>query len=610
MAGKTIDVCDFMSIDSLATKISENYVSWENSRGNRVALWKEIQEYVFSTDTTTTTNAQLPWSNKTTIPKLCQIRDNLHTNYMATLFPKEKWLIWEGATEGDEQQDKVQAIESYMLSVVSRNQYYNTISQLVYDYIDFGNAFVMPEWEDNTRIVETPVGTPREQVGYVGPRARRISPLDIVFNPIATDFESTPKIIRSIISIGELAQLLESSSSDEGEKLAAQELMDYLMEYRGNITGADKNITTKDKLYEIAGFNSYQHYIQSGTVEVLTFYGDIYDEEAKMLHRNVIVKVVDRHKVIYNKPNHSYFGTAPIYHVGWRLRPDNLWAMGPLENLVGMQYRIDHLENMKSDIFDLIAYPVFKIKGVVEDFEWAPLSRIYVDSDGDVSLMTPDVNALNADTQIAMLENKMEEMSGSPREAMGIRSPGEKTKYEVQALENAGGRMFQHRITQFERHLVENLLNGLLELARRNITATTIRIFDDEFKMATFLDLTIYDITGNGRIRPMAARHFAEQANMLQNLTNLFNTSIGSDPEIKQHFSSIRIAQMLEKLIEIEDFNVVEPYIRLTEQADAQRLANSHQEQVAMSTMTPAGIQEGDFDPDALAQTESPQPTV
>jgi hypothetical protein len=36
-----------------------------------------------------------------------------------------------------------------------------------------------------------------------------------------------------------------------------------------------------------------------------------------------------------------------------------------------------------------------------------------------------------------MYMNLMEEMAGAPKEAMGFRSPGEKTKYEVQRLESA-----------------------------------------------------------------------------------------------------------------------------------------------------------------------------
>jgi len=49
--------------------------------------------------------------------------------------------------------------------------------------------------------------------------------------------------------------------------------------------------------------------------------------------------------------------------------------MGPLDNLVGMQYRLDHLENMGADIWDFSGYPVQKIKGFVEDYVWQPGKR-------------------------------------------------------------------------------------------------------------------------------------------------------------------------------------------------------------------------------------------
>jgi len=116
--------------------------------------------------------------------------------------------------------------------------------------------------------------------------------------------------------------------------------------------------------------------------------------------------------------------------------------MGPLDNLVGMQYRIDHLENMKADIWDLTRYPIFKIKGYVEDFDWSPGERIICGDDGDVDLVSPDVQVLNFNTEISILEAKMEEMAGAPKEAMGFRTPGEKTKYEVQRIENAASRIF------------------------------------------------------------------------------------------------------------------------------------------------------------------------
>lgn len=587
---KPLELDNILSKDNMACKISENYMSWEMYRATKVTEFKEVQQYIFATDTTKTNNSKLPWSNKTTIPKLCQIRDNLYSNYMATMFPKRKWLIWEADTEKDDEVEKKKAIESYMAWVVDREEFYDEVAKLVLDYIDYGNCFSTVEWQDNRKETNGSI-----QGGYVGPILRRISPLDIVFNPIAPSFASAAKIIRSFVSIGEVKEMLERLSSDPSEREDAEKLYNYLKNVRDQVASYTQgDIAVKDEIFQISGFTDYRSYLASGYVEVLTFYGDIYDEINDKYLRNQIVKIVDRHKIISMKDNPSAFGTAPIYHSGWRVRQDNLWAMGPLDNLVGMQYRIDHLENMKADVFDLIAYPPLKIKGYVEDFEWGPFQRIIVSEEGDVELMSPDVQALQADTQIAILEQKMEEMAGSPREAMGFRSPGEKTKYEVQVLENAIGRIFQNKTAQLERQQIEQALNGMLELAKRNMDVSTIRVFNDDVKLNVFRTLNRDDITGVGRIKPIAARHFAEQANLVQNITSFFASPVAQI--ISPHVSTERLARLMEQILDLEPYNVIEPYIAITEQADAQRIANVNEEEVGMETLTSAGIQEDDFD--------------
>jgi len=516
------------------------------------------------------------------------------------MFPKRKWLLWEGASPADEDQEKRLAIESYMAWVVDRNEFYDEIEKLILDYIDFGNCFATVDWVDYTGTVEGEgnSSSPGKQVGYVGPMVRRISPLDLVFNPAASNFAETPKIVRSMISIGEVKEMLERNSINDQDKADAEELWSYMKEIRRIASGHDGTTTTKDRIYEVAGFGTYRDYLMADYAEVLTFYGDIYDRDTDTFKRNVVIKIVDRHKIISENNNPSYFGTAPIWHAGWRVRPDNLWAMGPLDNLVGMQYRIDHLENLKADVFDLVAFPLQKIKGYVDPFTWGPMEKVYVGDDGDVELMSPDVQALNADNQIAILEAKMEEMAGAPKEALGFRTPGEKTAYEVQRLENAASRIFQSKIVQFERTILEMLLNGMLESARRNLDKSTIRVFDNEFKIAVFSQLSAEDITGNGRLKPIAARHFAEQAQMVQNLTSFYGSAVGQDPLINVHFSGVQTARLFEHLLDLEGYNIVMPYIRLTEQSEAQKQANVNEEQVARTNETPAGIFPGDHDPE------------
>lgn len=589
--------------DQLAVSIAKNWLEWNSGRSQWLAEKEEIRRHLFAIDTSTTSNSSLPWKNKTTIPKLCQIRDNLTANYMLALFPKRRWLEWEPADRDSNERDKTEAIQNYMAWVVEQGAFRKELSRLILDYIDYGNAFCMPVWLDGSHEAKDTTG--EIKVGYIGPSLRRINPLDIVFNPIAASFEQSPKIIRSLVSLGEVKEILSRMSTPEMEG-QYQELFNYLKDLRSNAyTGAEQS--QLGAYFNVDGFGSFAQYLQSDYCELLTFYGDVYDREKDEFLRNYIITVVDRHKVIAKEPSPSFFATPPIYHVGWRIRQDNLWAMGPLDNLVGMQYRIDHIENLKADVFDLITFPPLKVKGYVEDFDWGPFEKIYVGDDGDVEMMAPPFQVLTANQEITQLQSFMEEMAGAPKETLGFRSPGEKTAYEVQRLENAGSRLYVSKTNWFEENLVEPALNGMLELARRKMTATSVRVLDDDFKVTTFEDLTPDDITGVGRIRPIAARHFAERSETVQNLNAFFASPLGQDPEIKQHISSVRTAKLMEQLLDVEDYKIVDPYVRLSEQADSQRLVQSNQEQLQMESMTPSGIAHDDFTgPDLSSKVGAP----
>src|SRR5258707_4270570 len=491
MTGKTLELHNVLTPDMLATRITERWVEWDTLRNVKKIDWEEIRRYVYATDTTQTTNNQLPWKNKTTVPKLCQIRDNLYSNYTATAFPKRKWLIWEANEEDANSVDKRDAICNYMSWVISQPSFKHEMDKIILDYIDFGNCFATVEWLDERVDQNQPRGIGEKgpssegktQAGYVGPVVRRISPLDIVFNPTAEHFQHSPKIVRSIISMGELHELLQRMSNDENRE-SYEELYKYLKDIRFYARTFQGDWIQRDHLYAMDGFTSFRAYLLSEFVEILTFYGDWYDYMNDNFEKNRVIMVIDRHKLISNRPNPSFFGYPPIYHAPWRKKQDNLWGMGPLDNLVGMQYRMDHVENMSADVWDLVTYPVQKVKGFVEDFTWQPGEKIFVSDEVDVELVTHELNVMQADMKIERLEQLMEQMAGAPREAMGFRSPGEKTKYEVQRLENASSRIYSNKIKQFEEQEEEPLLNSLLELARRNLVgATTIPVFDNELKI-------------------------------------------------------------------------------------------------------------------------------
>jgi hypothetical protein len=583
MAGnQALEIKDIMKPDGLATQIADQFIEWEMFRNTWMSQKKEIQEYIFATDTLHTSNAGLPWKNSVHIPKLCQIRDNLQANYMAAMFPNDRPINWEGDDENADAVDKRRVIEAYMENKMRLSKFRTVIGECVNDYIDYGNCFGMVEFVSES--TEDP-DTGETNQGYVGPRLVRISPRDIVFNPIAARFEDTPKIIRTIKTLAALKAEIESKP----EMSYLSDVFDRIETSRHYFRGAAQADYAANAAYQIAGFSSWDNYMTSNYVEILDFYGDIYDPESQELMKNYCVTVVDRSYIARKRPNANWLGAAPIFHVGWRLRPDNLYAMGPLDNLVGMQYRIDHLENAKSDAYDLIIHPVMKVQGMVEDFEYGPGERIFIGDDGDVAFMAPDTTMLQADTQVAIYEAKMEEMAGAPKQAMGFRTPGEKTAYEVQILENGANRIFLNKTSYFEEMFIEPVLNAMLESARRNMGITDlVRVVDDQFGAVSFMKITKDDIKARGKIRPIGARHFARNANIVQNLTQLSNSPIGQDPAVINHISGIKLAKVFEELLGLERFDLVQENVRVMEAANTQKLAGAAQ-QVAMEQMAPSG---------------------
>ena len=566
MAGTTIDLQSLIDPHGVAVDIADRWTTWNNARREKIEEWKELRNYIYATDTRTTSNSKLPWTNSTTTPKLTQIADNLHANYFAALFPQKRWFRFEASDAESDTKRKRDVIQAYMENKIAQSDFVNTTSKLINDYIQYGDCFATVdfvrdfiEYEDGERAVK-----------YVGPKLVRISPFDICFNPVAASFEDSPKIVRSVMSVGELARKIEQTVDNAYLKQIFDKMMTNRSAVSGYSGGNDVDVD-KSNGFIADGFTSLTEYYESNYVEIMTFYGDIYDKDEGTFHKNRVITIVDRAYVISNEQNPSWLGRSSIYHVGWRERPDNLYAMGALDNLVGMQYRIDHLENLKADVFDQIAYPIIKIRGDVEDFDFEPAARIYMGEEGDVGYLAPDATALNADFQIQNLENKMEMMAGAPREAMGIRSAGEKTAFEVQQLMTAAGRIFQHKTAHFERVFLEPILNGMIEASRRNMDyADTIRVLNDDTGIFFFDQITKEDIKANGKIVPMGARHFAERAQRVQSLTQLYQIKL-ADPTVAVHLSGKEFARILAD--ELGEPALFGDNITVTEQLETQRIS-------------------------------------
>lgn len=589
----SVKVAEIKGILQPAGLASEVAYMWDNLNTNRNTWIKEKEElrnYIFATDTTKTSNSKLPWKNKTTIPKLCQIRDNLHANYASALFPNDNWFKWEGYSRDAVTLEKRKTIEAYVSNKIRMSGFRTEVYKLLYDFIDYGNVF----W-DVVFVNESHKDADGNIIqGYRGPKLKRISPYDVVFNPLASSFKDSYNIVRSVKTFGELKWELDNMPEMGYNK----DVVGDMENYRRNLAGYSTEDLSKALALQVDGFGNYSDYLQSGYVEILEFEGSLHDKDTGKFHQNVLITVVDRAKVIRIVPMPSWMGKTTKGHVGWRMRPDNLYGMGPLDNLVGMQYRIDHLENLKADAMDLAVHPPLAITGNVEEFEWGPNAEIYIGEGGNIQELGKSLNGvIAANNEIAMLELKMEEMAGAPKQAMGIRTPGEKTAYEVQSLEQAASRIFQNKITHFEVECIEDILNKMFEVSKRNMDgADLVRVLDDDLGVLKFMEITKDDITASGKIRPMGARHFAAQATTIQNLTAFYQSAIGQDPSVRTHISGKAVAKLLEEYLGLDKFALFQDNVRVFEDAETMSLAQQSQKQLQEEYMT---------DPNLTAEEEA-----
>ena len=575
MGQKTFDLEKDIAIDAMANNISMKWETWLNARHTWEERYRKVLQYLYSTTTDTIygQNTQ-PWSANVHIPKLTQLRDVLITYELESLFSLSDYYEFDGFTQDANIYENRALIKDLLRDLLEKGDFKATAEKLVSDYIDAGNAFAMPIWE--TDKVKDATGV--ERINWEGSKALRLNPLDIVFDPTAASFKDSPKIIRTVLSIGELALL---AKDNPVMKKGFDRAIENRRRVREAITNGD---TIKSDELTIAGFGNLSSYLTSDTVEILTFYGTLYEVETNKLHENSKITIMDRSIVLNEEPLEDIAGYNWILHSGYRDRKDILWAMSPLENCLGMQARIDFLENKRSDCYDYAVNPVKKIKGQVDMPDaLAPGDEIRMDIDCDVSYLAPDTSILSADNLIDRYEYKMEEFMGSPKEVLGFRTPGEKTMFEVNQLYTAAVRMFNRQIRKFERELFEPLINLILQqyLERKAGQTIQLKYWDSDAEIYRFKDVNIDDIKALGKVRVNGSSTFQDKQQIAQSLQMLGQNPLFLDECVRNNFSPTELGQVFAWISGLDKFpHLFKKDQRLYEITDQQKLVERLQAQV------------------------------
>lgn len=557
--------------ESLAQGIAQKWSEWNNVRDPAMSLWAEIDSYLHATDTTQIEGGS-NWDHKTFLPVLTEIHEDLIAIVNSTVFPHDDWLGWKGHDIMSEAEASRKKVLSYLNHIHKVNGFTTIFRKVIDDMLRYGNCFVQCRYVDHSYENEEGV-----KVGYVGPEPYRISPYDIVFNPTACSFEAAPKIIRSVMSMGEFISWSKSLPSLISEE-AVQGLVDARMD--GGHSN-DTSDTKKNQQYIPDGYGSIEQY-QEG-IELLWFYGSVYDPSTGEVHEDRCIVVADRNTVLFDKLETNEM----IFKGSWRPRADNLWSQGPLDNLVGMNYMINHRENAKNDAIDKFTLPDRAYVGDVEEIydEATGHTKYIMPEGGSVTDVTPDSTVLTFDNQVLLHTDWMRRAARLPQQLAGFRTPGEKTAFEVQNLNDGAFRGFILKASQFEEDLVEKYVTAEIHLAKEHFGSVVRVLGQDEEGILTMLDITEEDLNANGKLVPMGARRFARNLQQNAALQNLVGS--GLTQLIGKHVDTFKTAKIWEQLGGFDQHEVIEKMAFIEESLEEEQAMAAAQETVVNRASQP-----------------------
>lgn len=588
---ETVQFTNYSSDDTIAGEVSSKFHEWNSYRDPQLKLWAEIDAYIHGTENGAFNQN---FDHKTFIPVISEIHEDLKAIMYSTLFPHDDWLGWKPFDQEASTVQKRKTVLSYIKHAHALNGFSKVARTLIDDFIRYGNAFAQVVHVNNS--VQSPEGavTP----GYIGPEVKRISPFDIVFNPTADKFEESPKIIKKLMSTGAFLGWVESLKNN-GTNVSS-EAVERILSARNGSSYSSLSTTRKNTQFEASGFNTIESYYTSGYVEVLWFYGSVFDRDTQSVYNDRCIVVVDQDVVLFNE----YCEDPCIYKAGWKDRPDNLWSQGSFDNIVGMNFMINHRENAKNDAIDRMIYPDRLYVGEVDEvYDETTRQMKYISPEGgSVQDIPIDSSVLSFNTEIDMHEQRARRAARLPQQLAGFRTPGEKTAFEVQNLDSGAFRGFINKAEQIEIDLFAPAVGAEIKKARENIQSVITVANQTEDKLYEFLEITPEDLNSNGKLVPHGSSRFARLLQQQAGISQLSQSPVMQ--AIAPHTSTWKLAEAVSYVYGFNDFDVFKKFAAIEEQVEQQQFMNNAEQEMVASTeqRTPE-----EFDPDEMMQETPPE---
>jgi len=570
---------------SLAREIGNLWQRWDQDRREYTKLTRAVIQQIYAVNTKGTSHgSKLPHRNKTTTPKLAQIRDTLSSQIANSLFSRVNYFTFVGSNDDSAARTNEVLMDSIARTKFEQSGFEIQLKKGISTHlIPMGSLCVRSYYVDERHTADGQL-----QEGYVGGKIDLISPLDIVFDLQARSFDESVKVVRSVVPVG--AFIKEVAECKYGQGIDIEKIKGTLKgkEVSGSSVGMYSTELEEHKrqIFKTYGHEMRQDLQDGRLVEVLEFHGSWMDDDFNMDNRiDRRILVLNRSVVLTDQPlgqNEKLF--FHTYHEG----VGNLLPPGPLAMIYGLQYRLDHMENRMEDMWDQLAAPHYVERGSVrftdrngnvDGDRTVPGGKYNLtDADSGVDIIRPPVNLAEVNIQTEEIARRMEAMAAAPGDLMGIKTAGRQTATQFSAQRDSANTNFFSRVRALEEGLVEKLINHQVELYIKNFSdSDTIEILNEE-KAREFRDIKKSDLTVRGKFKAKGSKYLARRNEQLDILAQL--QQAGVMQMITPHVSSIKLAEFAQFALGEDELDIVQPYVSVHESKELASLQQAAQDEL------------------------------
>lgn len=314
---------DLETINALPARISKLYDRLNDERASQLADIKAVKEHIYNT---------LTPNGKFRLPDIYEQAQTLKAHILESLssHPEGLFDVFPADLKYAQNAKKQKAM---LVSALENMKISQKIEDIVTDFVECGESIVFIGWKRVFKKVRKAVQND-DKIGFVtgsklvydGPTLKTISPENFVFDTGA-DFENAVKICHSKVTLQELL-------ADNNNNFLTPETIENL-----------KNLA-----------DSKQDCDEDKKLDILEFWGDIKDEDGKLL-QNQLVVIAERRYIIRFEDN-PYLN-SPFIYGNILENPFTGRGMSPLRAAIDLNRAENEILNTQLKAYSLIVNPPY-----------------------------------------------------------------------------------------------------------------------------------------------------------------------------------------------------------------------------------------------------------